>query len=122
MNKTQIIEAIESRNERSAWGRGVKDLAVDLLGNIESDTVNPNTLEADLLNGASDWSQYSYGGCALVYDSDIAEALCSPSELKRKGGGRLAPNSRETWLDVQARALSQAFGMIQSIKTLSSGI
>jgi hypothetical protein len=122
MNKTQIIEAIESRNERSAWGRGVKDLAVDLLGNIESDTVNPNTLEADLLNGASDWSQYSYGGCALIYDADIAEALCSPSELKRKDGGRLAPNSRETWLDVQARALSQAFGMIQSIKTPSSGI
>jgi hypothetical protein len=39
MNKKQIIEEIESRNERSAWGRGVKDFAVDLLGNIESDTV-----------------------------------------------------------------------------------
>ena len=87
MNKTQIIEAIESGNERSAWGRGVKDLAVDLLDNIESDTVNPNTLEADLLNGAPDWTQYSYGGCALIYDADIAEALCSPSELKRKDGG-----------------------------------
>ena len=122
MNKKQIIEEIESRNERSAWGRGVKDFAVDLLGNIESDTVNPDTLKADLLNGASDWSQYSYEGYALIYDSDIAEAMCSPSELKRKDGGRLAPNSRETWLDVQARALSQAFGMIQSIKTPSSGI
>ena len=115
MKKTQIIEAIESGNERSAWGRGVKDLAVDLLDNIESDTVNPNTLKADLFNGASDWSQYSYGGCALIYDADIAEAMCSPSELKRKDGGRLAPNSRETWLDVQARSLSQAFGMIDGI-------
>ena len=115
MNKKQIIEEIESRNERSAWGRGVKDFAVDLLGNIESDTVNPNTLKADLLNGASDWSQYSYEGYALIYDSDIAEAMCSPSELKRKDGGRLATNSRETWLDVQARALSQAFGMINGI-------
>ena len=108
MNKKQIIEEIESRNERSAWGRGVKDFAVDLLGNIESDTVNPNTLKADLLNGASDWSQYSYGGCALIYDADIAERLCSPSELKRKRGGELAPNASESWLDCQARALSQA--------------
>lgn len=44
----------------------------------------------------------------LIYDGDIAERLCTPSEYKRKRGGDFQPNSRETWLDVQARALYQA--------------
>lgn len=69
--------------------------------------------EAVLPNGAADWSQYSYGGCALIYDGEIAETVCTPSELRCKRGGELQPNSRETWLDVQARALSQAWRMIR---------
>ena len=52
--------------------------------------------------------KYSYGGCSLIYDSQIAERLCTPSEFKKKDGGRLAPNSKESWLDVQTRALYQA--------------
>lgn len=68
-----------------------------------------------LLNGADNWRQYSYGGCALIYDSDIAETLCSPSELKKVKGGDRQPNSRESWLDVQARALYQAERLIVRI-------
>lgn len=37
------------------------------------------------------------------------------SELKRKHGGMYEPNSRETWLDVQARALYQACNRIRTI-------
>jgi hypothetical protein len=72
------------------WGRGVKDLAVDLLGNIESDTVNPNTLKADL-NGASDWSQYSYGGW-----------LCMMPTLPRRCVRLLSLNGRTggVWLRI----------------------
>ena len=40
-----------------------------------------------LLNGADDWSQYSWGGCSLIYDGDIAERLCTPSELKKTRHG-----------------------------------
>jgi hypothetical protein len=69
-------------------------------------------LKAQLLNGARDWQQYSDGGCTLVYDADIAERLCPPSELKKCRGGDWAPNRRETWLDVQARALNQAARMV----------
>ncbi|HZK45919.1 MAG TPA: hypothetical protein VFD34_06795, partial [Clostridia bacterium] len=65
-----------------------------------------------LLNGADNWNQYSYGGSALIYDGDIAERLCSPSEYKRSREGERRPNSREEWLDVQARALNQAANMI----------
>jgi hypothetical protein len=61
-----------------------------------------------MLNGAQDWDEYSYGGCSLIYNGDIAKRLCTPSELKRKRYGELNPNSRENWLDVQARALFRA--------------
>lgn len=114
----KIREAIENKPTRSAWSRGVKSYAVDLLDelaeNIQGDYIDPADLESPallkkaLLNGAADWNQYSWGGCSLCYDCQIAERLCTPSELKRKRGGDLQPNSRETWLDVQARALSQA--------------
>jgi hypothetical protein len=105
--KQDIEKAIQAANPRSAWGRGVKTYALELLAEIEGE-FSP----AKLLNGAENWTQYSQGGCALVYDQDIAERLCSPSELKRKRGGELPPNSRENWLDCQTRALSQAARLI----------
>ena len=114
----KIREAIENKPTRSAWDRGVKSYAVDLLDelteNIQGGYIDPEDLDSPallkkaLLNGAADWAQYSWGGCSLIYDGDIAGRLCTPSELKRKRGGDLQPNSRETWLDVQARALYQA--------------
>lgn len=55
------------------------------------------------------------GGCSLCYDSDIAARVCTPSELKRKHGGVYEPNSRETWLDVQTRALHQDCNRIRTI-------
>ena len=53
-----------------------------------------------------------------MYDGDIAAALCTPSELKKTRNGERRPNSREEWLDVQARALHQAFlRMYSAIRT-----
>jgi hypothetical protein len=78
---------------------------------------NRNLLEKAMLNGADSWSQYSYGGCSLVYDGDIAERLCAPSEFKKKRGGELPPNAREQWLDVQARALNQACNRVTRLYT-----
>ena len=114
----KIREAIENKPTRSAWSHGVKSYAVELLDelaeNIQGGYIDPEDLDSPallkkaLLNGAADWQQYSDGGCSLIYDGDIAERLCTPSEYKRKRGGDLQPNSRETWLDVQARALYQA--------------
>ena len=100
----------------SAWKRGVKEYADELLDNLEEKSQYYERLPKDekelkewLLNGAMDWEDYSYGGCSLIYDSQIAERLCTPSELKKKDGGRLEPNSQESWLDVQTRALCQAY-------------
>ena len=112
--------AMESPS-RSAWKRGVKEYTDELLDNLEEKAQsyerlprNEKELKEWLLNGAMDWEDYSYGGCSLIYDSQIAERLCTPSELKKKDGGRLEPNSQESWLDVQTRALRQACIRIKS--------
>lgn len=60
------------------------------------------------MNGAESWQQYSYGGCAEVYDEDICERLCNESEKKKTRNGQWRLNSNEDWLDVQTRALKQA--------------
>lgn len=104
---TATRELLTSRHDKSAWDRGVTAYALDLL-DASADSSAAELDRSPLLNGASSWTEYSYGGSALIYDSDIAERLCTPSELKRKRGGELPPSSRELWLDVQARALNQA--------------
>ena len=109
-----VREALEARKERSAWGRGVQAYAVDLVDNLqgrasyEDRAPAPEEVREWLLNGARSWSEYSWGGSALVYDGDIAARLCCPSELKRTRNGERRPNGREEWLDMQARALRQA--------------
>jgi hypothetical protein len=111
---TTIKNKLNATKARSAWKRGVKDYALEMVESAEIE-LTPENAKAALLNGAKDWSQYSHGGCAAIYDADIAERLCTPSELKKKKGGDLQPNTRENWLDVQARAISQAFRLINRL-------
>lgn len=95
---------------KSAWQKGVEIYAQELQEFLAENNL-PATKE-NMLNGASNWTKYSYGGSSLIYDYDIAERLCSPSELKRCKEGERAPNANENWLDVQARALHQACRMV----------
>jgi len=108
---TNITNKLNATNARSAWGKGVKEYALEMVESSEIE-LTPENVKATLLNGAKDWSHYSYGGCSSIYDADIAEKLCTPSELKKKKGGDLQPSTQETWLDVQARALLQACNLI----------
>jgi hypothetical protein len=107
---TELTAIITAMPARSAWQRGVKAYAIEMIEGVEGDFPTPNRL----LNGARTWKEFSEGGCALIYDGEIAERLCSPSEYKRTREGQRAPNSRETWLEVQARALGQAATLIAS--------
>ena len=113
MKKSVLIAKIENEKARSAWAQGVKEYALELAENLSDDFQTVAFI--DLLNGATDWSQYSWGGSSLIYDSDICERLCSPSEQKRRRGGEWRPNQYEEWLDVQARALRQAAGMVRRL-------
>lgn len=110
MTINDIRATINTRKARSAWDKGVTLYALELLDNVRDLPAADSRQEIQnaLLNGARDWREYSWGGCALIYDGDIAARLCSPSELKRCRGGEWRPNRREEWLDVQARALYQA--------------
>lgn len=114
-----LKNAIETRRTRSAWDRGVKEYALDLVQELEYIAKyegrrpdNTRELERWMLNGAADWKRYSEGGCALIYNRQIAERLCTPSELKKTDNGRKDPNPRESWIDVQSRALYQAAHLV----------
>ena len=117
-NIEKLYQSIENEKQRSAWNKGVTQYALELVEQLgeqisngyfdELNLSDPKKVQAALLNGAETWSQYSWGGCSLIYNGDIAERLCCPSELKKKRCGELRPNSREEWLDTQARALHQA--------------
>ena len=111
----KVAAELEAQKDRSAWGRGVNAYALELLEELKERAAyegrNPEPgkeCREWMLNGAQDWAQYSWGGSSLIYDGDIAERLCTPSELKKTRNGERRPNSREEWLDTQARALNQA--------------
>lgn len=119
MKKQEILNNLEKLTPRSAWNQAVLSDAVDLVQNLDCSEV-PNSwaeLRALLLNGARNWQEYSYGGCALVYDEDIARHYCTNAELRKvtRADGTISDraNAAETWLDVQARALSQAAILIR---------
>ena len=117
VTKQQLLEAVAAvKHGRSAWARGVKAYAVEMVEALDdnADLANEVMLQKALLNGAQSWAQYSDGGCALCYNADIAERLCPPSALKRNKWGMLPPNGRENWLGVQARALWQAHKVIET--------
>lgn len=119
--KNEVYNTIESSKPKSAWNKGVKDYALELLENLEEFTTIEE-LKKELLNGADNWSMYSWGGCSLIYDEDIACRLCTPSELKKTRNGQRKPNKNEEWLDVQARALFQAYTLIKrTFKKIEKG-
>lgn len=118
----RITAEVEQTKTRSAWERGVKEYALDICKDLSDnvkcgwhtadDFSNRRLLEKAMLNGAANWSQYSEGGCSLCYDGQIAERLCAPWELRKTDNGRKNPNPRETWIDVQSRALYQAARLV----------
>ena len=118
MKTLDLLQKVENEKMRGAWSNGVKMYAIELLDDAASNReceefASLQELKEAILNGASDWMQYSEGGCSLIYNYDIAERLCNPSELKKTKNGLNDPNSRENWVQVQARALFQAWELIK---------
>ena len=124
MTINDIMDSINNQEHSNAWSRGVAEYALELLEglkkNIESGRFNPENItnrditHKALLNGESSWHSYSWDGCSFIYDRDIAERLCTPSELKKTRNGARKPNAIEHWLDAQGRALLQAEILIQN--------
>ena len=115
----ESLRALVGRSSaRSAWSKGVRAYALDLIDEIDeiasyevsNGSGYPVICESLALNGARDWHTYAYGGCgaAAVYDDSIAERLCTPSELRAYYSGKLC----QSWPSVEARALAQAWRLI----------
>lgn len=127
MKNINVIKAkLAEVKTRSAWQRGIKvyayELLFDLFEGIEGGYIDPedafsnyNMFDTALLNGAYSWTEYSFGGCSLIYDRAIAERLCNNTELTKTQHGLRDPNNNETWLDVQARALYQASRLLWDV-------
>ena len=116
-NLSTLRGLVSSSSARSAWSRGVRAYALDLLDNIEemSNYEMSNfgeylaISEEVALNGAGCWSNYAAGGCGLVYTSAILERLCTASELRRLNrSGR----SDIDEIEIEGRALFQAWRLI----------
>lgn len=119
---SQEIAGRGINGRRSAWDRGLISYAYMILDNglmqdqdrksaPAPDHIN-RKIAAWLMCGAESWREYSDVGFALIYNGDIARTLCAPWELRRTYDGARQPNSWETWLDVQTRALMQAAAWI----------
>lgn len=124
INVTKTIAKIEGLKFRSKWQKAVQEdaswLLEELSDNYHDEILNDTMafgsiegFERVLRMGADTWKDFSEGGGALIYDKDIAEHYCTKSELKKTHNGERKPNSRESWLDVQARAFWQAALLIK---------
>lgn len=76
---SDILAALEARKDRSAWNKGVTAYAINLLDQYQEraeyegrEAASRKELEEWLLNGASTWGEYSWGGSALIYNGDVA--------------------------------------------------
>lgn len=118
---TAILDELNARKCRGTWDNAVNAYAVELVESLDDWDKQPESVEElreMLLNGAPDWSAYSWGGSSLVYNWDIAERLCTPSELRRltRKNGTLNDSPRGVHLlEHQARALRQAAGRVECI-------
>lgn len=111
---------VESSSCRSHWERAVRDYALEMID--QCDRTNITSYKQLLNHGdAKNMKDYaiaralSEGGCFEICDAAIAKRLCTPSQLKRhtRKDGTVRDLPRETWLDVQTRAVYQAILLIK---------
>ena len=122
MKLYELIRKLEGdirrdRVRKSAWSKGVFEYEIDMLDNLMDynnvDVENIRDFKVLCLNGATDFYELSESGYYLIYCCDIAYRLCNNTELKRTKSGEKQPNKFETWLDVQGRALYQAYADLE---------
>lgn len=109
-----LRELKNSKKRISTWKKAIFTYARELVDGAEEKLTYENC-EKVLLDGADNWHRYSWDGFTLEHDYDIAKRLCTPSQFKKHYGywGIKEPNKKEDWKDIQAKALYEAFLLIQ---------
>lgn len=122
---------LNAQKPRSQWGRGVRCYALDLCENLKEsgdgdlsfvDRVFCGLAKPEIKNWAvliADAAAEYSNGSSLIYARDIAERLCTPAEIKRAirkdAFLKDRPNFRETWIEMQSRAIFQAFFLLENV-------
>lgn len=94
-----VANEVNNIKTRSAWAKGVKVYAKMHLENFAyfcsyDEDVEFN--EETILNGAYSWQHWSESGLGLCDNQQIAETLCTPTELKLTKNGMKEPNKKES--------------------------
>lgn len=119
---TEIHTLLIKEKPRSAWARGVNNIAMDIVAQILEST---DGNDAPHFYSVPDFAHHFFGaslldavigGCFLFYDYDIAKNFCTPSELKRTKNGEHNPSRTETWLTVMYRGAYQAIKHIITLQ------
>lgn len=117
----------EQKHARGTYQKAIYQYAFELVDNIADDYTTTaeelehletiTNLKERALNGATSWSQYSWGGSSLCYDCDILTRLFCPSLVKKYQYKNTIRGCH--LLDYQALALSRAFSKINFIIKIS---
>lgn len=96
------------------WTKAKETLKNMILADIaeyKEEIKDYETMKKAALNGADSFKHASYSGCYLVYDYELAELFCTPKQLQTLLNRKQFPQGirGESWLDIQARVLSQCF-------------
>lgn len=117
----------EQKHTRGTYQKAVYLYAFELVDNIADNYIttadelehleNITNLKDRALNGATNWNQYSWGGCSLCYNFDILSRLFCKSIVKKYENADSVKGRH--LLDWQASALSRAFCKINFIIKMS---
>lgn len=121
--KQKVIDALIKQETHSAWIHGVVAYAVDMVTKLTDRAFaylvyyscqcgedGVDDARALLRRPYESWRDY--GKFNGKTDEAIATMLCTPKELERFDGGKIPPNGRTTWQDIQTRALYNAACLI----------
>ena len=73
-----------SIDKESRWHKAACEYAGEIVDTYDYtvNALNESALETALLNGASDWVEYSMDGRALIETDDIANRLCGTNDIE----------------------------------------
>lgn len=129
MNIKELKNKLETEQEkaRGTYQKAIYQYAFELVDNIADNYITTAeelehlesiaNLKERALNGATNWNQYSWGGCSLCYNFDILNRLFCKF-IAKKYENADSVRGRHL-LDYQASALARAFCKINFIIKMS---
>lgn len=106
-----LIDRISKFKTNEKWNEGIKQYALELLAEHDGEEEIRN-LEKQMLSGAGDWEQYSWGACQFsLSGGSIPERLFTPETIKNMKESEFEPSFLNL---TQTEALKQAYQLIRS--------